>query len=232
MASYAQLDAALRTHGLIARGGFHPDPADAVPPLADGGPVRTLVLAGNAGPEMWRFFTAAPEFTARSNPLDSWTARVLGQVAADQGGEALFPFCGPPYLPFVAWAKRAEPVAESPLGILIHPSFGLWHAYRGALAFAEALDVPERETVARPCDTCADKPCLSACPVSAFKNPGYDVPACTGHVAAPQGADCLGQGCRARRACPVGRGFVSPPAQAEFHMHAFLLANPSRTPGE
>jgi hypothetical protein len=181
---------------------------------------------------MWRFFTAAPEFTARSNPLDSWTARVLGQVAADQGGEALFPFGGPPYLPFVAWAKRAEPVAESPLGILIHPSFGLWHAYRGALAFAEALDVPERETVARPCDTCADKPCLSACPVSAFKNPGYDVPACTGHVAAPQGADCLGQGCRARRACPVGRGFVSPPAQAEFHMHAFLLANPSRTPGE
>jgi hypothetical protein len=181
---------------------------------------------------MWRFFTAAPEFTARSNPLDSWTARVLGQVAADQGGEALFPFCGPPYLPFVAWAKRAEPVAESPLGILIHPSFGLWHAYRGALAFAQALDVPERETATRPCDICADKPCLSACPVSAFKNPGYDVPACTGHVAAPQGADCLGQGCRARRACPVGRGFVSPPAQAEFHMHAFLLANPSRTPGE
>jgi hypothetical protein len=232
MASYAQLDAALRTHGLIARGGFHPGPADAVPPLADGGPVCTLVLAGNAGPEMWRVFTAAPEFTARSNPLDSWTARVLGQVATDQGGEALFPFGGPPYLPFVAWAKRAEPVAESPLGILIHPSFGLWHAYRGALAFAEALDVPERETAARPCDTCADKPCLSACPVSAFKNPGYDVPACTGHVAAPQGADCLGQGCRARRACPVGRGFVSPPAQAEFHMHAFLLANPSRTPGE
>jgi hypothetical protein len=231
MATYAQLDAAMRPHGLIARGGFHPDAADAVPPLADGRPVRTLVLAGNAGPEMWRAFTTAPEFPAAPNPLDTWTARVLGRVAADLGGEALFPFGGPPYRPFVAWAKRAEPVAESPLGILIHPVYGLWHAYRGALVFADDIEVPERETAARPCDTCAGKPCLTACPVSAFKNPGYDVPACTGHVAAPQGADCLGQGCRARRACPVGQGFIYAPAQAQFHMHAFLRANLPRPPG-
>ena len=37
---------------------------------------------------------------------------------------------------------RAEAVAPSPLGILIHPDYGLWHAYRGALAFAERLALP------------------------------------------------------------------------------------------
>src|SRR4030095_137820 len=42
------------------------------------------------------------------------------------------------------WAMRAEAVAPSPLGILIHPDYGLWHAYRGALAFAERLALPPR----------------------------------------------------------------------------------------
>lgn len=229
---YAAVDRALRAQGLMARGGFHPGPADAVPALADGRRARSLVLAGNAGPEMWRTFSAAPEFAAPANALDTWTTRVMGQVAADLGGEAFFPFGGPPYPPFVAWAKRAEPVAESPLGILIHPVYGLWHAYRGALAFAEAIDVPLRETAARPCDTCADKPCLSTCPVNAFTNPGYDVPACVGHVAAPAGADCLTQGCRARRACPVGAEFRYAPAQAQLHMRAFLRANGPRERGK
>ncbi len=228
--NYDSIDTALRAHGLIARGGFSPAPEDGVPPLADGRQVRSLILTGNVGPEMWRAFAAAPEFGMESNSLDRWTARVVGEVAAETGGEALFPFGGPPYRPFVAWAKRAEPVAESPLGILIHPVYGLWHAYRGALIFADVVEVPMREERTRPCDTCADKPCLSACPVVAFTNPGYNVPACTGHIATPAGADCLMHGCQARRACPIGPEFLYAPAQAEHHMRAFLRANPPPEP--
>ncbi len=224
--NYGLIDAALQAHGLIARGGFYPEQADAVPALTDGRAVRSLVLVGNVGPEMWRAFSASPEFATGSDSLDRWTARILGAVAAEMGGEALFPFGGPPYRPFVAWAKRAEPVAESPLGILIHPDYGLWHAYRGALVFAETIDVPARIERPRPCDTCAEKPCLSTCPVNAFTNPGYDVPACAGHIATPAGGDCLTLGCRARRACPIGPEFLYAPAQAEHHMHAFLRANP------
>ena len=201
-----------------------------MPPLADGRPVRSVVLAGNVGPEMWCTFAAAPEFGSMPDALDRWTARVVGSVAAEMGGEALFPFGGPPYRPFVAWAKRAEPVAESPLGILIHPVYGLWHAYRGALVFADPVDVPTWEERARPCDTCTDKPCLSACPVGAFTNPGYDVSVCTGHISAPAGAACLMHGCQARRACPIGPEFLYAPAQAEHHMRAFLRANPPPEP--
>jgi hypothetical protein len=214
----------LGAHGLILRGGFEPRAADDVPPLADGRPARTLMMVGNAGPEMWRAFAASPEYDGAPDPLNRWSERVIGTVAAEAGAWALFPFGGPPYLPFVAWAKRAEPVAESPLGMLIHPDYGLWHAYRGALAFAEALELPPRAVRPRPCDTCAERPCLSACPVGAFSEAGYDVSACTDHISAAQGTDCMENACQARRACPVGREYLYAPVQAGFHMRHFLEA--------
>ncbi len=220
----ATLAAALGAHGLILRGGFQPRAGDGVPPLADGRPARTLMMVGNAGPEMWRAFAASPGYDSAPDPLNRWSERVIGTVAAELGAKALFPFGGPPYLPFIAWAKRAEAVAESPLGLLIHPDYGLWHAYRGALAFAGAIDLAPRDRRPRPCDTCVGRPCLSACPVGAFAETGYDVAACTSHISAPAGADCMAQACGARRACPVGREYVYEPAQARFHMEHFLAA--------
>ena len=220
----ATIEDAVRPYGLMLRGGFHPKPDDSVPALCDGREANTLVLVGNAGQALWRVFGRAPEFNGMPDPLNRWTARVLDEIGAALGARALFPFGGPPYLPFVRWAKRAEPVAESPIGMLIHPDYGLWHAYRGALAFAETIDLPAREERPRPCDTCADKPCLKTCPVGAFTAAGYDVPACTAHISRPEGADCVDFGCRARRACPVGRDFLYDPPQARFHMEAFLRA--------
>ena len=206
--------------GLVARGAFHPEPDDGVP-----GDPGTLVLVGNAGPDMWRAFDAARlGYAGHANPLDAWVRDVLTGIASELGATALFPFGGPPFLPFQRWAQRAEPVHPSPLGVLIHPEYGLWHAYRGALAFAERLDVPAREDRPSPCETCADKPCLSACPVEAFAGAGYDVPRCVAHIGTAAGADCIDGGCAARRACPVGHDFVYEPAQAAFHMRAFRAA--------
>jgi hypothetical protein len=227
---YAAIERHLAGLGLIARGGFHPKPAEGVLALPDGRVAGTLVMVGNAGPALWRVFAAAPEANdGAPDPLNRWSERVLGEAARRFGGRALYPFGGPPYRPFVAWAKRAEAVWESPLGMLIHPDYGLWHAYRGALALPGRIALPERGQRAKPCDSCADQPCLSACPVGAFTAagygpPSYDVAACAGHVGAPAGADCLGLGCRARRACPIGRDYLYDGPQARFHMAAFLSA--------
>jgi hypothetical protein len=100
---------------------------------------------------------------------------------------------------------------------------GLWTAYRGALAFVHRLDLPDPDDGERPCEGCA-APCLTACPVGAFSDDGYDVAACVAHLAAPEGAPCRDGGCLARRACPVGAAYRHEPAQAAFHMTAFLAA--------
>ena len=222
---YASVCRGIEAAGLVPRGGFHPNGDDAVPPMSDGGAVGTLVLVGVVGGAGWDAFRGSDEARGSPDPLDRWSRRVITTLAADLGAEPLFPFGGPPFLPFLRWARRAEAVHPSPIGPLIHPDYGLWHAYRGALAFPEAVDLPPADTRPRPCDTCADRPCLSTCPVGAFVPDGYDVPACIDHIGGAGGGDCLDGGCLARRACPVGVAYRYAPEQMAFHMRAFLAAN-------
>lgn len=195
--------------------------------LGAGGEDGKRVLIGNAGPDMWRRFSA--ERRDEPDPLDSWTRRTLDRVAgalADEIGPVavIYPFDGPPYPPFQRWAVAAGIAFPSPIGPLIHPVHGLWHAYRGAFQLAEALPHPPPPGPS-PCESCAARPCLSACPVEAFDGAAYDVAACVAHIGSPAGADCLDQGCRARRACPIGRAAIQEPAQARFHMDHFRAAN-------
>jgi hypothetical protein len=211
--------------GLRLRGGFHTEPGDAVPMLSTGKSCASLVLIGNVGASLWPAFSRSPETgDGKPHALDRWTRRVIDRVAAEVGAEPLYPFGGPPWHPFQRWAQRAEPVTPSPIAVLIHPEEGLWHAYRGALAFAERLDLPEIVSQPRPCDACARQSCLSACPVNAFSAKGYDVAACRAHVASAEGRECRERGCLARRACPIGRSQAYPPAEMAFHMAAFLAA--------
>jgi len=222
-----EIEQVLRRAGLTPRGAFHPVAGDGVPPLPQGAPVRTLVLAGNAGPRMWRAFDAAR--TAAPVSLDAWSERVLSELAARLGGGALFPF-RPPYLPFQRWAARAEACHPSPLGLLIHPDYGLWHGYRGALSFAAEIELPPLDRRASPCASCAGRPCLSACPAAAFEAGSYDVPACVRHLASTPEPACMSGGCLARHACPVGRDHCYEPAQAHFHMQAFLETHGTQRP--
>ena len=217
----ADVHAAIESRGLSYRGAFHPAAED----LPDAPGVGTLVLVGFTGNTNWRYFRGSPEAQdGAPDPLDRWSFRVIGALADELGAAALFPFQGPPWLPFLKWARKAEPVHPSPLGMLIHPDWGLWHSWRGALAFRERFELPPPDRRPRPCDACVEKPCLRACPVNAFAASGYDVAACVAHIDSPAGTDCMEQGCRARRACPVGAEHRYSPDQAHFSMRAFLDA--------
>lgn len=221
--SIQHIEERLRASGLEPMGAFHPGADDRVPPLSDGSAARTVVLAGNVGAAMWQAFSPSRE--SGPDALDSWSRDRMTRLAAELGATPVFITQGPPFPPVQQWAMRAGPCKPSPLGILIHPDHGLWHAFRGALSFRQLLDLPTPDRRPSPCASCDDKPCLTTCPVAAFDGKAYDVAACTGYLDSAGGADCLGLGCRARRACPVGREYIYEPAQARHHMTAFLRAN-------
>ena len=209
------VEAALEGSGMICLGGFHPRRGDGVP-----GGGATMMLIGNAGPPMWEAFAAAR--VEEPDPMDSWTRRVLTPAAADLEARVMFPFDGPPYLPFQKWAQRAAPVFASPIGAFVHAEYGLWHAYRGAFVFDDRLDLPPGKRQRNPCEACPDKACLSACPMQAFKPDGYDVAACVSHLTSDAGGDCMNRGCQSRHACPVGQNYAPTSEQARFHMDRFV----------
>ena len=209
-------------HGLSVMGGFHTAPEHGAP---DG--VASIAMLGMAR-DGWAIFAASPEAQDdEEDPMDRWSARVVTALAEEVGAVPLFPFGGPPYQPFLRWAAATGVIWPSPIGMSIHAERGLWMSFRGALGFAEARDDLVAARRERPCETCEDKPCLSACPVDAFEGGVYDVPTCVSHIATPAGTDCLQGGCKARHACPVGRDWAPQPPQATFHMGAYLRARQS-----
>jgi hypothetical protein len=103
----------------------------------------------------------------------------------------------------------------------MHPRYGLWHAYRGALLFDRDIGMEPLEEPIHLCDRCDGKPCLKACPVRAHSAAAFDHRACLVHVRGAAGNPCRDTGCLDRNACPQGTAFRYPAAMQAFHMAAF-----------
>ncbi|MGF7005022.1 hypothetical protein [Aminobacter sp. BE322] len=217
-----QIAAALAEHGLIPRGGFVFEAGEEAPPGPSGRAARSLLLIGQAGAAPWRHFERWREAqpAGLENPLDSWSRQVIGQVANDFGARVVSP-SDRPHLPFQQWAMRAEGLRPSPLGILMHPQYGLWHAYRGALLFDVEIEIPEVRGQSHLCDLCVGKPCLKSCPVGAYSVAGFAYEDCLAHVRGPAGGACRSSGCLDRNACPQGLAYRYPEAVQAFHMKSF-----------
>ena len=217
---YREVDSLVEKTGLRVRGHFHLQAEDAVPSMPDGSAAQSLVLLGNIGGSLWPAFSASPEYhDGKADPLDRWSKRIVDRLAHELDGAAAYPFSGPSYHPFQQWAQKGDSVKPSPIGLLIHPDYGLWHAYRGALLLGEQLiDPPERIEFNHPCDSCVERPCLNTCPVSAFSVGHYDAPACGQYLTGPRGQVCTTIGCAARNACPIGVEYRYEKEQIGFHM--------------
>jgi hypothetical protein len=214
-AEYDRIAGLAAAHGLEIFGAFHPVSDDGAPKG-----VETLLLLGPSEPGFWPHVTAQPEFAdGGPDPLDRWSRRVIGRMACDLGGKALFPFGGPPWHPFITWAKRTARAWESPVQFLVHDRAGLMVSYRGALGLKRRINLPP-PPAGPPCADC-ERPCLSACPVGALSANGYDIGTCHDFLDTYAGGDCMIRGCAVRRACPVSRTHGRLEEQSAWHMRRF-----------
>ena len=182
---------------------------------------KTLLLLSPHEPAFWPAFQTSPEYLdGARDPMDRWSTRVIGDWAADIGGTPLFPFGGPPYHPFIAWALASGQVHQSPVGMLVHPTAGLYISFRGAIALTEPVELPA--DCPHPCNSCADQPCRTSCPADAFALGIYDVPRCRNYLRSEAGYDCMSKGCAVRRACPEGKFHGRVTEHSAFHMSYFL----------
>lgn len=197
--------------------------------------VRSVALIGNSGRRLWN---CLPAITGQEHPVDDYSrrevTRVLGNNLGESGWAILYPDRTRNTVPSLQHlGSRAGWHHPSPLGSGIHPQHGLWFAYRAVVVFNFELpesqwSVPNRTdaknrqaTGASPCLSCADQPCISACPASALKVgrvPNLD--ACSSFRYADQ-SPCA-ERCLARESCPLGLQSRYADAQINYHYRQSL----------
>ena len=183
---------------------------------------RTDIAVGSAGDPFWNAFSVSKEWTENyDDPIDRYTARQINSLLrADNGEEAIYPFDkdAPNFVQL--WPATFPKLAASRLGPMIHPTYGLWMAARAHIILPQAYFKFEHAAEFVPCESCATKPCLSACPVGAFSaSKPYDHLACAAHL--KTNPACFSGGCDARGACPYGQSWQLPTDQAQYHQSRF-----------
>jgi len=225
---FSDLNARLEVSGLVCFGGLEITKYECAQGSEDliG---RKGLLVGNVGKDMWRVFSKSNEFCdGEINPMNRWTKRILDKIASELEARVVYPF-DEPYWPFQRLAQKTAGSRPSPLGILIHQHYGLWHAFRGLLVFDEIHQLSSQinqlikssEDLIHPCETCSDKPCLDACPVGAFTGEQLFVQDCFDHLDRNEEPDCMSLGCQARLACPIAKAHQYVNAQMQFHMKSY-----------
>lgn len=199
------------------------------------------VVVASAGQQMWHYFRSSQMYRdGLPDPMNRWSKNILDGIAIEFDAGLCLPF-DKPYPPLQSWVMRIEfgatNLRQSPLGLLIHPLYGLWFGLRGVLFFEVNAENQELDKMIQvlpasghACDICVDKPCLSACPVKAFSNDGLSVSTCFSHLGATAVSniepDCMKFGCNARNACPVGVQYKYSDAQLQFHMDSYHFRKP------
>jgi hypothetical protein len=128
---------------------------------------RGLVVAGSAGPALWRAFRARtreqPSLWDDPNPYDAYVSTILARAdaALDRTGvryrrfEAAFH--APLRVDFLALARLAALGSPGPFRLFIDETFGPWWALRGA--WLVDADVEPPRALRPPCERCA-APCV------------------------------------------------------------------------
>lgn len=179
---------------------------------------RQLVLLGHAGRDFWNALQRRGMHG--SDPVDTFTTECVRHWMALQHPGVrwaqVFPGTAPVGLQrlgqLAGWHHAA------PFGLGVNTPWGSWFAYRAVVLTNSDWATTPPLSNTHPCATCADQPCVTACPVDAL-NPAYP-PAQRLHTCLAErqrpASPCMDR-CLARQACPVGGEHRYTQAQTAYH---------------
>jgi epoxyqueuosine reductase len=195
---------------------------------------RSIVVVGNGGGDFWSAFSAFaernPGWRERANPLDDFTREIvereIAPVVRESGVRcvAVYPFVqAGPSLNFIELARLAGLGGPSIIGVVLHPVYGPWIAFRAALIVDVEIDWAGPAIGFDPCPGCVPRSCITACPASAVAFPsGWDIPKCLTHRVEVE-ADCAPR-CHARAGCVIGPEHRYPEDELAYHQGRALGA--------
>ncbi|MBV8771355.1 MAG: hypothetical protein JO166_03325, partial [Deltaproteobacteria bacterium] len=192
---------------------------------------RSIVVIGNGGGDFWRAFKAHAAANCgwweRQDPLDDFTRLVIEHDIVNpirgRGRRCIsvYPFGDGPTLNFMQLATLAGLAGPSIIGVVVHPRFGPWIAFRAALLLDCAIDHPGDGMGFDPCPTCNSRSCISACPAAAVSFPaGWDISKCLAHRVEAH-PDCADR-CHARVACVLSPECRYPDDELAYHQERAL----------
>lgn len=188
---------------------------------------RSVIVIGNGGGAFWKSFKQHaeenPGWMARDNPLDDFTRAVIerdvGPLLARSGlaHTIIYPFMSNgPTLNFMEAGKAAGLSGPSIIGVMVHPVYGPWIAFRAAVLVDQLMNLPGEAFRFDPCPTCTARTCISACPADAISfAKGWDIPKCLTHRVEVE-ADCAPR-CHARAGCVLGPEHRYPDDELAYH---------------
>ena len=98
--------------GLAVRGAFHPEPGE-FEPLLPAMRIGTIILLGFTGSRQWARYLGSVEASDElPDPLDRWSRRVIGSMAAQWSATAIYPNGSSPRYPFSGSRPAARPCTE------------------------------------------------------------------------------------------------------------------------
>ena len=184
---------------------------------------KSFVMLAQGGSRLWDYIVA--DGRDIRDPFDETSERLAGEFVTEflEGAAWELVYPGAPFLPLTRLAEHVGWGAPSPLGLTINAEYGLWLAHRAVFLVDAEVQTAPIESFAHPCDSCVDKPCVSACPAGAVDAvAGFTMDLC-GHYRIEPGSRCAYQ-CLARNACPVGTEHRYGPAQMAHHYASGLAS--------
>ncbi|MDP5240258.1 hypothetical protein Q9Q94_12015 [Uliginosibacterium sp. 31-16] len=180
-------------------------PAELLAPLQPAAHERQLILFGHAGRRLWECVQA--EGIRSAHPIDEYSVRTverwLAQALPATRARFVFPqSLGSQHIGLQRLGKIAGWHRAAPFMVGIDAVWGSWFAYRAVILTDTDLPASAPVDNGYPCDGCADKPCITACPANALAGGTVNLAACNAGRLAPDSTCALG--CTARSACPVG----------------------------